>query len=159
LVPGERIELPTNGLQNGRLYWRFARKLEAIVLRFKSRPEDRRVERILEAVAHERGVVVLDVHVELTGMLDEEVHDLAVIGKLPLREHYLIRAFLIELSQPSASFVWAHRRRNSFLLFPQVKSPAMAVETIGEAYSPGWPVTAHCVHSRGDGPSVPGGAR
>jgi hypothetical protein len=29
----------------------------------------------------------------------------------------------------------------------------MAVETIGEAYSLGWRVTARCVHSREDGPS------
>jgi hypothetical protein len=30
---------------------------------------------------------------------------------------------------------------------------AMAVETIGEAYSLGWRVTARCVHGREDGPS------
>jgi hypothetical protein len=29
----------------------------------------------------------------------------------------------------------------------------MAVETIGEAYSLGWRVTARCVHGREDGPS------
>jgi hypothetical protein len=29
-----------------------------------------------------------------------------------------------------------------------------AVETIGEAYSLGWRVTARCVHSREDGPSA-----
>src|ERR1700688_2839412 len=40
----------------------------------------------------------------------EEVHDLAVIGKLPAREHHLMRAFLIELPQPRASFVSVHGR-------------------------------------------------
>jgi hypothetical protein len=41
---------------------------------------------------------------------DQEIHNLAVVGKLPPRQHHLIRAFLVELAQPGASCVRIHRR-------------------------------------------------
>ena len=47
--------------------------------------------------------------IEFADVREKEVHNLAVIEKLPTRQHDLIRAILIELAQPCASFVWVHR--------------------------------------------------
>src|SRR5208282_3994102 len=83
---------------------------QTIVLRLEARAENLGIERVLEAVAHEGRVIVLDVHVEFADIADEEVHDLVVIGQLLPRQHHLIRAFLIELAQPRASCVRIHCR-------------------------------------------------
>src|SRR5262245_19094103 len=69
---------------------RSADQLEALDSRLEARPEDRRVERIREAIAHERRILVFDVHVELADVRREKIHDLAVIGELRSREHHLI---------------------------------------------------------------------
>ena len=60
-----------------------------------------------------RRIFVFDVHIEFADVRREEIHDRAVIGKRAAREHHLIRAFLIELAQPRASFVWVHGRLRS----------------------------------------------
>src|SRR4051812_12849387 len=65
---------------------RSTRQLEPLASRLKARPEDRRIERVL----------------------GEEIHDLAVVGELPPRQHHLVWAFLIELAQPCVSFVRVH---------------------------------------------------
>src|SRR4029079_9222500 len=89
---------------------RLSRKPEALRLRLEARAEDFRIERVLEAIAHERGVIVLDIHVELADIPDEKAQDLAVVGELPARESHLIRALLVELAQPGAFLVLVHRR-------------------------------------------------
>ncbi len=52
----------------------------------EARAENLGIERVLEAVAHEGRVIVFDVHVEFADIADEEVYDLAVIGKLLPRQ-------------------------------------------------------------------------
>ena len=88
---------------------RLACELKAFDLRREARPEDRRIVRIFEAVPHECRIIVFDVHIEFADVRREEVHDRAVIGKLPSREHHLIRALLVKLPQPGISFVRVHR--------------------------------------------------
>src|ERR1700680_1627638 len=51
---------------------RSARKLEALRFWREARPEDRRVERVLEAVAHERRIFVFDVHIEFADVRREQ---------------------------------------------------------------------------------------
>jgi hypothetical protein len=87
---------------------RLACELKAFDLRREARPEDRRIERIFEAVAHECRIIIFDVHIEFPDVRREEVHDRAVIGKLPSREHDLIRALLVKLPKPCVSFVRVH---------------------------------------------------
>src|SRR5262249_20065589 len=67
--------------------------------------KDLGIERIFETVAHKSRVIVFDIHVELTGIADEKVENLAVIGELRARQDDLIRTFLVELAQPGGSFV------------------------------------------------------
>src|SRR5580704_10890264 len=81
---------------------KLSREPEALGLRLEARAKNLSVERVFEAVAHERGVVVLDIHVELVDILDEEIQNLAVVGELPAWENHLIGAFLVELAQPGA---------------------------------------------------------
>src|SRR5262249_10414581 len=70
--------------------------------------KDLGIERIFETEAHESRVIVFDIHVELAGIADEKVENLAVIGELPARQDDLIRTFLVELAQPGGSFVGIH---------------------------------------------------
>ena len=58
---------------------RSARQLEALDLGLEARPEDRCVKRVFEAIAHERRVIIFDVHIEFADVRHEEVHDLAVV--------------------------------------------------------------------------------
>jgi hypothetical protein len=67
-------------------YRRSTRELEALHFWLEVRPEVRRVERVLEALAHERSIFVVDVDIELADVRSEEVNYLAVIGKLPSRD-------------------------------------------------------------------------
>src|SRR3954468_5940380 len=83
-------------------------QLEPLASRLKTRPEDRRIERVLKTIAHEHRVFVFDIHVELADIRREEIHDLAVVGELPPRQHHLVWAFLIELAQPCVSLVRVH---------------------------------------------------
>jgi hypothetical protein len=85
-----------------------ARELKAFGFRLEARAKNLGIERILEAVADERRIVVLHIHVELADIPDEEVHDLAVVGELTPRQHHLMRALFIELAQPRASLVRIH---------------------------------------------------
>ena len=82
-----------------RVITRSSRELESLGFRVEPRPKYRGVERVLKAIAHERRVIVFDVHVELADVRHEEVHDLAIIGELLTWQYNLIWAFLIELAQ------------------------------------------------------------
>src|SRR5262249_44556753 len=85
-----------------------AGELEPLGLRLEARAEDRGVERIRKAIAHEGGVLVLDIHVELADVVHQEIHDGAVVRELPARKHHLVRALLVELAQPGIALVWVH---------------------------------------------------
>ena len=65
-------------------------------------------ERVFKAIAHERRIIVFDIHVELADMGEQKIQDRVVVGQLPPRQHHLIRAFFIKLTQPSTSFVRFH---------------------------------------------------
>jgi hypothetical protein len=84
------------------------RELEPFGPRLEPRAEDCGIERIREAVAHKRGVFVLDIHVELADVIHQETHDRPVIGELSPGEHHLVWALFIELPQPRAPLVWVH---------------------------------------------------
>jgi hypothetical protein len=72
----------------------------------EARTENRGVHGVRKAVAHLGGTFIFDVHVEFAdAWRQQEVHDGAIIRKLSSRERYLIRAFRIELLQPSTSFI------------------------------------------------------
>src|SRR5580658_7011020 len=85
-----------------------SREPEALDLRLETGAKNLGVERILEAVAHERCVVVFNIHVEVAHMGEQEIQNRAVVGQSLTRQHHLIWAFLIELTQPSTSFVRFH---------------------------------------------------
>src|SRR3954447_24699239 len=120
-------------------------QLEPLASRLKTRPEDRRIERVLETVAHEHRVFVFDIHVELADIGCEEIHDLTVVGELPPREHHLVWAFLIELAQPCVSLVRVHvtpprlRPDSVLFLFSDVKKnprrylPSLSISAIAAA--------------------------
>src|SRR3954449_13569586 len=109
------------------------RQLEPLASRLKARPEDRRIERVLKTIAHEHRVFVFDIHIELADIGCEEIHDLAVVGELPPRQHHLVWAFLIELAQPCVSFVRVHvtpprlRPDSVLFLFSEVKKILVAI--------------------------------
>jgi hypothetical protein len=79
-------------------------QLEALDFGIEPRPKDRRVHWVLKAIADESRIIVFDVHIEFADVREKEGHNLAVIEKLPTRQHDVIRAFLIELAQPMRFF-------------------------------------------------------
>ena len=91
--------------QGVRLWRELSREPEALRLRLEAGAKNFRVHRVCEAVAHEGRVIVFDIHVELLDMVDQEIQNLAVVAELPPRQHHLIRAFLVELAQPSVALV------------------------------------------------------
>ena len=62
------------------------------------------MERIFEAIAHTRRIVVFDIHVEPPDVGKQEIEDRTVIGQLPPRQYHLIWALFVELALPCASF-------------------------------------------------------
>ena len=74
-----------------------SRELESLGFRFEPRPKYRSVERVLKAIVDER-IIVASTYM-FADARHEEVHGLAVIGKLPTRQHNLMRALLVELAQ------------------------------------------------------------
>jgi hypothetical protein len=83
-------------------------ELETIGFRFESSAKNLSIERVLEAVAYESRIIVFDIHVELAGVADEKVQNLAVISELLPWQDDLIRTFFIELAKPSGSFIGTH---------------------------------------------------
>jgi hypothetical protein len=75
-------------------------QLETLDFGLETRPKDRRVHWVLKAIADECRIFVFDVHIEFADIREKEVHNLAVIEKLPTWQHDLVWAFLIELAQP-----------------------------------------------------------
>jgi hypothetical protein len=64
-----------------------ARELEALDRRLETRTEKLGIERVFETVAHERRVIVFDVHVEVADMGEEKIQDRVVVAKLPPRQY------------------------------------------------------------------------
>src|ERR1700728_3373897 len=84
------------------------RKPKPLRLRLEARAENLGVERVGKTIAHEGGVIVLDIHVEFLDVGDEEIQDRAVVGELLPRQHHLVWAFLVELKLPCAFLVRIH---------------------------------------------------
>ena len=80
--PQRPSELPSTSQPEWLAFW-----LEA-------RSKNSGVQRVREAIAHVRRTFVFDVHVELTCVRQQEVHDGAVIGELSPRECQLKRSSL-----------------------------------------------------------------
>jgi hypothetical protein len=84
-------------------------KPKQLTFPLEARSENRGVHRVREAVAHVGRTFIFDVHVELANAwCQQEVHDGAIVRKLPTRQHYLIWVFRIEFLQPSTSFIRGH---------------------------------------------------
>jgi hypothetical protein len=106
-LPGQqRLETPVRiGM---RFRGRSTSQLERLALRLEARAENCSVEGVLKAIAHGRGIIVLDAHIKLAHVRREESHDLAIVGKLSSREYYLVGTFLIEFAEPRTSFDLVH---------------------------------------------------
>ena len=71
--------LPSEAPAHDRKYRRSACQLEAVARRLETRTENRRIERIFEAVPDERRIIVFDVHIEFADVRRKEIHDRTVI--------------------------------------------------------------------------------
>jgi hypothetical protein len=59
-----------------------AREPQTLDLRLELRAENLGIERVFETVAHERRVIVFDVHIEVADMGEQKIQDRVVVGQL-----------------------------------------------------------------------------
>jgi hypothetical protein len=90
------------------------REPESLAPWLEARSKNSGVQWVREAIAHIGRTFVFDVHVELAGVREQEVHDGAVVCKLSSRECQLKRALFIEFFQPRTSLVRDHACPSSF---------------------------------------------
>ncbi len=63
-------------------------QLESFDFRLEPCPKNFSVERILKTIADEHRIIIFNVHIEFADVIEEEVHNLAVIGNRPVLKKY-----------------------------------------------------------------------